>query len=776
MKNYEKYVLLALLLLTKSILSAQELTQTVRGRIVDIESKQPLIGASVVVLQSDAFLGSSTDIDGYFEIKNVPVGRHDIKATYLGYEEQILSQVLVSTGKELIANFEMQESLQELEAVVVTDERRQGEAVNEMATVSARSFSNEETDRFAATGDDPSRLVLSFAGVRPTDDLFNEIVIRGNSPRGLLWKLEGVEIPSPNHLTQEGGGAGSISMLSNNVLGTSDFYTGAFPAEYGNALSGVFDLKYKKGNNEKREFAFQVGTLGLDVAAEGPFTKKGKASYLINYRYSTLAVIDAIGYNIQGDLQIGFQDLNFNVFIPTGKKGYLSIWGLGGQSDATIEDEGTFYKTLYQTKSVSGYNMGATGVSYSYFINDKMWVKAISSVSGYNVLWKYGYVDGKNYQTLQRNDIINYYMRNTVQINNKFNARNSLRSGLIFSNLNYHSQYREYYNYTSSSLRGQANLFQAYSQWKHRFNTNFTMMSGLHYTVFMLNNSHTVEPRLGLVWNITTRDVINVGAGLHSRMEPLGTYMIKFWEYKAERDNSHLKLTKAAHGVLGYTHFFTQKLNVKVETYYQYLYDVPIRPRGDRNYSVLNEDENYRDNVLVNDGLGRNYGVELTIEKGLSNNWYTLATASLYNSEFTGHDGIWKSTRYNGNFITTFTGGKDFKVGKEKAQTLGINSRVMWAGGRRYIPINYELSALAGDEVRIWEAGYTDRSTNYFRMDASISYRKNNPRWAWELSFDVQNVTNHRNEVHRNYDPETNSFESKSHLGILPVIKYRVEL
>lgn len=744
---------------------------------MDIESKQPLIGASIVVLSSENFLGSSTDVDGYYEIKEVPVGRHDIKATYTGYEEQVISQVLVSTGKELIANFDMQEALTELKAVVVTDERKQGQALNEMATVSARSFSNEETDRFAATGDDPSRLVLSFAGVRPTNDLFNEIVIRGNSPRGLLWKLEGVEIPSPNHLTQEGGGAGSISMLSNNVLGTSDFYTGAFPAEYGNALSGVFDLKYKKGNNEKREYAFQIGTLGLDVALEGPFTKKSKASYLINYRYSTLAVIEATGYDIQGDLKIGFQDLNFNFFIPTGKKGYLSVWGLGGQSDATIEDEDNFFKTLYQTESISGYNMGAAGLSYSYFINDKLWLKAISSVSGYDVLWKYGYINDDNkFQTLQRSDIINYYIRNTVQANAKFNARNSLRSGVIFSNLHYVSRYSETYSLFEGEERGETDLLQAYTQWKHRFNKRITMMSGLHYTAFMLNNSHTVEPRLGLTWELTTKDVINIGAGIHSRMEPLGTYMITFWEDEAYRTNSHLLLTKAVHAVLGYTHYFTPKLNTKVEAYYQYLYDVPIRPRGRKYYSVLNEDEYYQDNTLVNEGLGRNYGIELTVEKGLQNNWYTLFTASLYNSEFTGHDGVWKSTRYNGNFISTFTGGKDFRVGKAKANIIGVNSRVMWAGGRRYYPIDYEASAISGLEERLWEEGFTDRATNYFRVDASVSYRKNNPRWAWELSLDVQNATNHRNEVHRDYDPETNSFKSKSHIGILPVIKYRVEL
>lgn len=779
MNNRLKYVLLLFLLWSNLQGLGQELTQTVRGTVVDSESKQPLIGANIIMLNSEPFLGASTDVDGNFKIEKVSIGRHDIKITYLGYEEQVISQVLVSTGKELVLNIELQESLNQMQTVVVTDDRKQGESQNEMASVSARSFSNEQTDRFAATGDDPSRLVLSFAGVRNTDDLFNEIVIRGNSPRGLLWKLEGVEIPSPNHLTQEGGGAGSISMLSNNVLGTSDFYTGAFPAEYGNALSGVFDLKYKKGNNEKREYAIQVGTLGLDAALEGPFSKKGRSSYLVNYRYSTLALIDAIGYNIQGDLHIGFQDLNFHFFFPTGKSGYISFWGLGGLSTATIEEEEYFwyYKSNHKTENVSGYNMGATGLSYSHFFSDKFWAKFTTSASGYNVLWKYGYFNTEGaVEDLYRSDIINYYLRNSVQVNNKFNAKNSLRSGVIYNQMNFSTRYRDFIAESDSKETGRADLFQAYTQWKHRFNRSLTLATGVHYSLFLLNNSHSIEPRLGLTYNVTNRDAINVGGGIHSRMEPLGTYMVTFKEKGEYKDNSHLELTKAAHAVLGYTHFFTERLNVKVETYFQYLYDVPIRPRGKRDYSVLNEDESYQWNYMVNEGLGKNYGVEFTVEKGLFNNWYLLATASVYNALYMGNQGVWKSTRYNGNFITNLTAGKEFKVGKNKGNILGLNARAVWAGGKTYVPIDMEASQQLQEEVKLYDQGYSDRGADYFRLDASISYRRNKPTWAWEVSFDVQNATNHKNEVHRNYDLETNTFESKSHLGILPVLKYRVEL
>ncbi|MGE3824208.1 MAG: carboxypeptidase-like regulatory domain-containing protein, partial [Bacteroidia bacterium] len=316
----------------------QDFVQTVRGRVIDAESHAGLPGATVAITTLNPVAGTATDIDGYFRFEKIAVGRHDIKVNYLGYKEQFLSQVLVGSGKEIVLEIMLEESVKKLDEVVIKSREEGNEAVNEMATVSSRSFSVEQTGKFAASGDDPARLAMSFAGVATQDDLFNEIVIRGNSPRGLLWKLEGVEIPNPNHLSQEGGNGGAVSMLSNNVLGASDFYTSAFPAEYGNASSGVFDLHMKKGNNEKREYAVQLGTLGLEAAVEGPFVKGKKSSYLINYRYSTLAVIEATGYKITGDIRIGFQDINYNFFFPTKKQGTFTVFGVGGLSWSKLDD------------------------------------------------------------------------------------------------------------------------------------------------------------------------------------------------------------------------------------------------------------------------------------------------------------------------------------------------------------------------------------------------------------------------------------------------------
>src|SRR5688572_14992138 len=279
---------------------AQSLTQTIRGKVIDRESQAPLIGVSVAIVTSDPVKGSMTDTEGNFKIEKVPVGRHTLKINYIGYQEQVMPEMLLGSGKELILNIGLSEDIRQMQEVVIKAQQEKGRPQNEMATLSARSISVEETKRYAASLNDPARAALSYAGVGATDDMSNEIVVRGNSPKGVLWRIDGIEVPNPNHFGQEGASGGPISMLSVNMLDNSDFYTGAFPAEYGNALSGIFDMKLRKGNNEKREYAFQAGVLGVDFAAEGPFKKGYKGSYLANYRYSTLAILNSVGLKIAG--------------------------------------------------------------------------------------------------------------------------------------------------------------------------------------------------------------------------------------------------------------------------------------------------------------------------------------------------------------------------------------------------------------------------------------------------------------------------------------------
>lgn len=265
---------------------SQQINQTIRGTIVDQDSQMPLIGATVIVMGSDPILGAAADIDGNFRIDNVPIGRVTLQITSVGYEDKTIPNLLINSAKEEILNVTLQESVSTLDEIVIKANVSQGEALNEMAIISAHTFSVEETQRFAGSFDDPARMVSAFAGVSGNTEGNNDIIVRGNSSKGILWRLEGIAIPNPNHFAGEGSTGGPINALSSKMLSNSDFFTGAFAPEYGDATSGVFDMKLKNGNNENKEYTAAFSTLGLDMTAEGPFKEGGRSSYIANYRYS----------------------------------------------------------------------------------------------------------------------------------------------------------------------------------------------------------------------------------------------------------------------------------------------------------------------------------------------------------------------------------------------------------------------------------------------------------------------------------------------------------
>src|SRR6218665_335004 len=311
-------------------------TQVVRGVVIDKVSQAPIPGAKVIVQNLEPINGTVTDEEGMFTLNEIPVGSRTFLIVAIDYKEVVLQNITVNAGKEVVLTIVMEEDIKKLEEVVISGTVNKTEALNELSTVSTRTFSVEETQKFAAAVNDPARMATSFAGVVTAGDGNNNISIRGNSPNGLLWRMEGVEIPNPNHFSNVGTSGGGISILSAQLMTNSDFSTGAFAAEYGNALSGVFDLKLRKGNNEKREYTLQAGILGLDVSTEGPFKKGRDGSYVVNYRYSTLDILSKLGVPIFGDASTIYQDLTFNLSLPTKKAGVFGLFGFGGLSAQTL--------------------------------------------------------------------------------------------------------------------------------------------------------------------------------------------------------------------------------------------------------------------------------------------------------------------------------------------------------------------------------------------------------------------------------------------------------
>lgn len=762
---------------------AQSLTQTIKGQVIDQQSKSPLIGATVVVVGSDPLQGATTDIDGYFKIEQVPVGRHTLRVTSIGYETATLPETLVSSGKEVILNIELVESITQMdEIVVVAESQAKGEPINDLASVSAISISVEETSRYAATFDDPARAALSYAGVATGgDDLLNEIIIRGNSSKGILWRLEGVEIPNPNHFASIGSSAGGISMLSSAMLSNSDFFTGAFSPQYGNATAGIFDLNMRKGNSDTHEHSFQAGLIGVAASSEGPLSRESRASYLFNYRYSTLALFEAVGLDLLGDQEdVVFQDLSFKVHLPTKQLGSFSIWGLGGGNTYSFKPNEELNETHFEDEKR---RMAVAGITNVFYLGSNTFVESVVSASYQDYEWKY---DSLRLRVDERELMEETTLRFSSFVNHKFNARHTLRIGGIYSRLGY-DLFNAFYNpslvtyETSLDENGAASLYQAYANWQTRPAERLTVNSGVHVTHFGLNSNTYVEPRLGLRWRAGKR-TWSLGAGMHSRMETLAVYLSQ----QQQPDDSFaymnrdLGFTRALHVVAGMEQPLRDDLRFKAEVYYQHLYDVPVwgEPTSEPEtltFSMLNTYDGYMSDPLVNDGKGRNYGLEMTLEKFFTRGFYFIATTSLYDSKYTGADGVWRDTRFNGRYIVNFAGGRELKMGKNGQNALGINTRIILAGGKRQAPVDVPASELADENVYDYARNFEQQLGAYKRLDIGVSYRINKPKAASVIALNIQNVFGLQNEMARYYSSETGGVFSEKQLSVFPNVSYKIE-
>lgn len=772
-------------------LSAQ---QTVRGVITDKDSKETIPFANIIIKNSNPSLGTTSDENGSFVLNNVPIGKQTFIVSFVGYETITLSNINVTAGKEVLLNIGLIENLESLNEVVVLAGKKKDKTVNEFATVSARSLNVQEANKYAASFSDPARQVQNFAGVTGNgDDLNNEIVIRGNSPNTLLWRLEGVEVPNPNHFVYSTGGA--VSMLSSNVLDKTDFFTSAFPAEYGNGLAGVFDLRFRKGNNKKRETTIDAGFLGLGIATEGYFSKKSEASYLINYRYSTVSILDKIGVKLSEGANLNYQDLNYNINLPTSKIGTFNIYGLYGKniiksSDTASESEsGTPTTGNFQNSSNNNVSTFITGLGHRIFLKDRTYLKTNISYS----------LDGANLkEETKNNGVIDPLkgsefdskieaLRLSSFINHKFNAKHTIRTGVTLSHLkektiSYHTGSNDIGHLvpTNDKVDGNSTIFQSYFQWKYRATDKLTLNSGLHFLHFAKTNSSAVEPRLGLNYKLNNKHSLSFGAGLHSRAERLSTYLVKA-DANTQFLNTNLGLSKALHYVLGYNWRLSKNTHFKAEAYYQNLFNLPVDNTGQTGYNVINAQLfdvfNITDIPLTNDGKGKNYGIEFTLERFLNKGFYYLTTLSLYDSKYKIGNSSYYNTRFNGNYVFNFLAGKEFKIGNKSNKTLGVNAKFNLTGGQRFTAID-EAASIANQTEIFSTIPYTEKVKDYYRLDLGINYQWNKKKSTHSLGLNIQNVTNRLNKTVPDYfyDDATNKItKTTTELnGLLPVLKYSI--
>jgi len=760
--------------------------QTIRGQIMDLDSKTPLIGVNVLLGSEGPPRGTITDNQGYFRFEKVPVGRHELKCSYIGYESEVRSDLVLTSGKEFVLDIEMEESVTALDEVRIIALSNQSKPINDLTVVSGRSFSAYQVENYPGSISDISRAAVSFPGVVSPNDGQNHIIIRGNSPKGLQWRLEGIEIPNLNHFSEIGSSGGGVNVISSQLLAGSDFLTGAFPSEYGNALSGVFDLRLRSGNNEKHEQTFQIGLLGTEAMVEGPINKNTNTTYIAQYRYSTLKLINNLGFNLESVPD--FQDLSFKIYHPTKKLGVFSIFGIGGMSHET---------------GTSGYdwnsNMATVGVSNNYSFNSLTFLRTVFAFSGWNYTWDQESNIGSDEVPINRqwnSNVVDYTIKGSLVLNRKINTRHKIKAGIIYE-IAFNDSYMGWYSdtlynwYNDPNHPGYLNLnydheyvnsnehagtLQTFINWKYRITDKLSLNTGMHFIQFYLNNNFSIEPRVGLQWKAHPRHILSAGFGIHSRKESLTLYSGNFTTHDGSviHPNRDLELAKARHYVLAYNFLATELIHLKTEIYYQYLYDIPAYPFPPY-FSTLNFDYGFEGNILTNYGTGYNAGIEISLEKYMSKGYYFMLNGSLYESKYFNKLGEKLDTKYNGNYASNGLFGKEFKLGKEKQNTLSINTRYILVGGIRSLPIDEQASLEQGYSVRYWDDGFSEKNSDYFRVDLLLKFRQNKSKYTSEWSLDILNLLNRQNVLTEYWDNGYNELREEYQNPTIAVISYRIQ-
>ncbi|CAL2056150.1 TonB-dependent receptor [Tenacibaculum sp. 190524A05c] len=772
----------------------------IKGSVIDKQSEIPLVGATVELLGAEQPTGVSTDIDGYFKLQNVPLGRRTIRVSFVGYESVTIPNVVVTSGKDAVINIALKEAFDSLEEIVISSATKKDKAINTLTSVSARQFSLEEVTRFSGGRADVGRLAANLAGVSSPDDSRNDIVIRGNSPVGLLWRLEGIPIPNPNHFAAFGSTGGPVSAVNTNMLKNSDFITSAFPAEYGNAIGGVFDLGFRKGNKDEYEYTLQAGAFsGLEAMAEGPLGKNN-GSFLVAGRYSLVGLIGA-GAGGASSATPNYYDISYNIDFGKSKFGNFSLFGIFGNSDIdflgdSIDEDDLFAAEDEDLFVKSG--LGVFGLKHQITIGESSYLKTILSNSfTKSDIFSDRYINKNSAQErviryLEADNIEDRWSFSTL-FNSKLSNKNTLRAGVLVESFNIDTTLKDREGQpdlnndldpdlvTIRDVDENMTIVQPFVQGQFRFTENLTLNAGLHSQYSTLNEQFVVEPRAGVNYKLSKNHSLSFGYGLHYQpISPAILFLNENVNGQSVQTNKDLDFVQSNHFVLGYDAKLGRSWRSKVEVYYQDISNAAVEPFSS-SYSSLTEgaDFEFDDNrvSLVNDGTGFNRGIELTLEKFFSDGYYGLLTTSFFDSKYKGSDGVERNTPFNNGYVVNLLTGREFSIGKSGKDVLFFDTRVSFSGGRYYTPIDLNASVQAGFEILQEDLAFSQQYDDYFRWDLKFGIKLNskNKKQSHQFYLDIQNVTDRDNVFVRRYNRLTNEVNQVDQIGFFPDFGYRFQ-
>ena len=762
--------------------------QNVRGTIKESFTEQVIEGVIVKLLLADStYKQTLSDEKGNFSFSEIQIGFYDILYTHINYKSFIQPAISVTVSKETVLNIVMENRAKKLEEVEVNFEKERGIPNNEMANSSVFSIHPNDARRLAGGLDDPIRVTGTLPGVTASTSFSaNFVSIRGNSPRSLKYQMEGVELPNPTHFARIGGSGGTFTIFSMQLMDKSDFYTGAFSAQFGDALGGVFDVKFKKGNSKQHEMTFQIGTLGAEFGSEGPLSKKNNSSYVLNYRYATVAL-----GRIGNPSSPTYQDLSFNIDIPLAKsKGKLQFFAIAGTSDRTraaLTDSSEWKESLDRTTLYLASTTATLGGVYKKYIGTKSVFKA-TAVGSYSKQ-----LDNKNYvrdDFSKLNQKVNEYtsipLTGAISLKHKFGLKHSNITGASF-NTTSHNWLAEKYSFTQNKQIvlmngiGRSNLIKAYTQSKFSVSEKFNILAGAHYLIYDVTNKQTVEPRLSLNYQVNPKHSLSLSAGMHSQIENYATYLYEETNTDGtiSNPNKNLGLSKATHYILGYKGKVFTNHRLKIEAYFQQLYDVPV---DSLTFSTINIEELSDLRSLTNSGTGQNYGLDVGFERYTDNGLYYIFNSSIWRSLYTAGDGVQRSSAYDNNYNLRFIIGKEYKLrastnkkGVDRYRAFSWNSSLNVLGGQVYTPLDFLNSKIEQETIYDESLAFTEKGKTLVFLDFNFSYTINKKKRKSVWAIQVKNLLNNGNALYREYDTISEKEVEIKSTSFFPNIYYRLE-
>lgn len=809
------------ILVQLNIAASNITTQTARGLVTDNTSGAPIGQALVELLNFSPYKSTYSNDMGEFVLEGVPVGRQRFRITKNGYEEYIARDEIVSAGRELLLEVALDEFVEVVGKANTNGgdpnssiSARQMRIVNtrmlpsnQLALGGAHPFTIEEVQRFSGCLNDPARTVAaSLAGTFNTDDTQNFIIARGNTPYGNAWYIDGIPFENPNHFGTMGNTGAPFQILNTNTLGNSDFLISAAPAEYGGAFSSIFDLRIREGNSQRFQFQGQFSLLGGEVLAEGPF-KKGRASFVVAYRYSLLHLIQLLGIDITSGSAPQYQDLTFKTHFETKNAGSFSFFGTGGIGKVDLLDEDLDPNDLFAERGRDLYvrtKMALLGLKHQKFINRNTYLQTTLFAVHQNYQSHRDSILQRATDTFPKVVMSLYDVRNirtntgiNFLVNSKINAQYSFRTGfrsqVHFMNIYDRYLHYEYFGRQFTEFWSDDILFEneVYFENQIRVSDKFVLVAGLHGHHFSINKrSFAIEPRVAMNWYLGRRNTLSLAYGWHSK-NPTFTMLFFVRENGDgtwDDSNRNLGFIRSHHLNLSHNFQISHEWRILTEVYGQYLTNIPIET-APSSFSLINYGEHpiYPKLIhLESEGIAYNYGAELTVQKFFSNGYYGTLCGSYFRSRYQGSDGIWRNTAFDAQYMVQLAAGKEFKIGRRRNNVITLDLRFHHHGGRPYTPIDVLASEAAGREVLDHENAYSERVRPYSRLDFKFGARFNQrkKRISHYFYLDVINVPMFNNELKKQYNvaydplfpPTGNNIPvlTSAQFGLLPNIFYQI--